>query len=146
MADEAPVEVKHKIFSNGDVYLGGWRAGLVSSAQQEPVQSPQRRRTGAHSSRRALDRLAASRLSRPRPRAAPQPEGDGKYTGKDGSWYEGGWKVRGGAPAAACVAGWLAGWRALAGAGGPVRQHLAPAARIRRPCRARAIALLQQAG
>jgi hypothetical protein len=39
--EEEPIEVKHKKFSNGDVYLGGWRAGLVSSTQQ---QLPRRRR------------------------------------------------------------------------------------------------------
>ena len=41
--DEPPVEVKHKKFSNGDIYIGGWRAGLVSSGApglQRPVGNP----------------------------------------------------------------------------------------------------------
>ena len=45
--DEPPVEVKHKKFSNGDVYIGGWRAGLVSSGARGVQRPP------ACSSRRA---------------------------------------------------------------------------------------------
>lgn len=30
MDQEEHIEVKHKKFSNGDVFIGGWKAGLVS--------------------------------------------------------------------------------------------------------------------
>jgi hypothetical protein len=38
--EEEPIEVKHKKFSNGDVYLGGWRAGLVRNAGAPAPDTP----------------------------------------------------------------------------------------------------------